>query len=68
MSDDYAVPGIMLDHATQDPSITDGPAEKCPTCGAKTICGYGLAGGGMGAYTVCSECDWMGKEQDEPSR
>ena len=39
----------------------------CPKCGSPTTLGYGLAGGGIGAYTACDndECDFFDKVQDE---
>ena len=40
-----------------------GPA--CPKCGGANIgFGYGLAGGGMGAYEYCEDCDWFEKHLD----
>ena len=42
----------------------DGP--PCPKCGEPTGFGYGLAGGGMGAYAYCEAegCDYFEKWQD----
>lgn len=39
----------------------------CPTCGAATEFGYGLAGGGMGVYVYCPTdgCDYFAKHQME---
>lgn len=37
----------------QKPSRDDG---KCQYCGGETDMGYGLAGGGIGAYTFCTAC------------
>lgn len=40
--------------------------ENCPTCGAKTDIGYGLAGGGFGPYTYCLKCEVVtSKSPDE---
>jgi hypothetical protein len=41
--------------------------EKCPQCGSETTFGYGLMGGGCGAYQLClnDKCEWFVKEQDE---
>lgn len=66
---DGGTDGVLVDYATQDPSIPSVLADSCPKCGATTISGYGLAGGGIGAYSMCSRdgCDWMGKVQDETS-
>jgi hypothetical protein len=43
---------------------------KCPKCGGTVVAGYGLAGGGMGAYWLClddrgADCDYFYKVQDE---
>lgn len=40
--------------------------EKCPKCGGELYHGYGLAGGGIGAYTTClnDKCDHFEKTQD----
>lgn len=40
--------------------------EKCPKCGTHIIFGYGMAGGGMGAYQMCcnESCDYFDKTQD----
>jgi hypothetical protein len=39
-------------------------ANLCPKCGAHCSEGYGLAYGGIGAYSACNECDWFSKTQD----
>lgn len=38
----------------------------CPKCGAPTLPGYGLMGGGIGAYVMCEsdDCDFFAKQQD----
>lgn len=33
------------------------PDSACPTCGAETETGFGLAGGGYGPYTYCPSCE-----------
>jgi hypothetical protein len=41
--------------------------QTCPKCGQETLgLGYGLAGGGMGAYTYCvnDDCAFFDKTQD----
>jgi hypothetical protein len=40
--------------------------DKCPKCGSEVEQGYGLAFGGIGAYSYCTneECDWFDKVQD----
>ena len=35
------------------------------TCLSQRYEGYGLAYGGIGAYTACNECEWFSKMQDE---
>lgn len=40
-------------------------ANLCQKCGAHCSEGYGLAYGGIGAYTACNECEWFSKMQDE---
>lgn len=39
----------------------------CPSCGQHCSHGYGLAYGGIGAYTACNDanCGWFFKMQDE---
>lgn len=41
--------------------------KTCPVCAAPVYTTYGLAGGGCGAYAMCTRdgCDWFYKEQDE---
>lgn len=38
----------------------------CPKCGETTLPGYGLMGGGIGAYVLCvaDDCDFFAKQQD----
>lgn len=31
--------------------------ERCPECGGRLEMGYGLAGGGFGAYEYCPRCE-----------
>jgi hypothetical protein len=41
------------------------PPEPCPRCGShNTYAGYGLMGGGIGAYRGCDACDWFEKTPD----
>lgn len=71
MSDDDDLPGPLLDFARQvTPNTGDAPPgddEKCPKCGADTLYGYGLAGGGFGVYWCCENdaCDYFFKRQDK---
>lgn len=42
----------------------------CPHCGGATAVGFGLAGGGYGAYTYCEDCSLVvskSPEVDSPS-
>lgn len=39
--------------------------ETCPKCKVKTEFGYGLAGGGCGAYCECPKCGEFWKQQEE---
>jgi len=35
-------------------------AGECPVCGSHDLSfGYGFAGGGLGGYTFCVDCDTM---------
>ena len=44
--------------------------ERCPKCGSPTFFGYGLMGGGCGAYVLCdnSSCDYFNKVADKVDR
>lgn len=43
--------------ATIRPGIPERQPEKCPTCGGTDFGqGYGMAGGGMGVYSYCTNC------------
>lgn len=40
---------------------------RCPVCGGELTFGYGFAGGGLGAYTFCLDCDRIiTKERTDP--
>lgn len=43
------------------------PGIHCPQCGAELRHRYGLAGGGMGAYTYCTNdaCDYFVKQRED---
>ena len=47
--------------------ITVTSSEICPKCGSKTDFGFGLAGGGYGAYVACESdaCDFFAKRQSK---
>ncbi len=42
------------------------PDSKCPTCGAETEIGFGLAGGGYGPYTYCPNCEIVTSKSPDP--
>lgn len=44
------------------------PGPPCPKCGAPTLDGFGLAGGGYGPYTYCENdgCDYFDKTDMGP--
>lgn len=44
-------------------------SHRCPFCGGDNMAsGYGFAGGGLGGYTFCLDCDEMlVKHRDDPS-
>lgn len=58
---------IMIIVETMCPQCRQADSKpKCPKCGSHIIDGYGMMGGGMGFYELCSndECDYFIKEQD----
>jgi hypothetical protein len=42
------------------------PDSRCPSCGAETETGFGLAGGGYGPYTYCHACSMVTSKSPEP--
>lgn len=46
------------------PPDADSLPDICPKCGSETFSGYGLMGGGCGAYVGCDNCDFFAKQQD----
>jgi hypothetical protein len=59
-------PTVHLDFATQDPALPEIAPDVCPKCMVPSEVGFGLAGGGYGAYTYCPKCgDLLSKTQDE---
>lgn len=67
MSDEKkAVMAIVCGGPPQQPNAETLP-ETCPECGAKTQFGFGLMGGGYGAYVLCEEdgCEFFAKRQSE---
>ena len=41
------------------------PTAPCPTCGGTTQVGFGMAGGGYGAYTFCERCEFVTSKSEE---
>lgn len=69
MSEKKEEVGVMLDFKDGPPEAESLP-DICPKCGSETMFGYGLAGGGMGAYVMCdgpeeSTCDFFAKKYDK---
>jgi hypothetical protein len=61
----------MTANVTNDPtcptcSAAPGDCGHCPKCGGELFTGYGLMGGGIGAYEGCTndDCDYFDKTQD----
>lgn len=55
---------FYVDSSEQDPNIPD--VDRCPDHpNVEPEMGYGMAGGGMGAYSFCPECGKvLSKTQD----
>lgn len=41
---------------------------KCQYCGGETEIGYGLAGGGIGAYAYCTACGKITEKWEDPTQ
>lgn len=55
-----------LDSSEQDPELSEVHPDQCPDCKVPAELGYGLAGGGIGAYSFCPQCGkLLAKTQDE---
>lgn len=56
-------------HDSVGPAPAPGTFDPCPKCGSPLVVGFGLAGGGFGAYSYCSKegCDHFDKTQDDPT-
>lgn len=50
---------VHLDMAGQNPAIPEAGPDDCPKCKVPYEVGFGLAGGGYGAYTYCPQCGGM---------
>jgi len=57
--------GAIVCGANPPPDAESLP-DECPKCGNPTEGGYGLMGGGCGAYVLCTDeaCDFFAKQQD----
>ena len=42
------------------------PDQPCPICGGKVALGFGFAGGGLGCYTYCDNCQKVVSKSVEP--
>lgn len=67
MKDDnvfWTTPDTYCDHQVPIPP----PGPPCPKCGTELIEGFGLMGGGYGAYEVCGApgCDYFNKHEEMP--
>jgi len=57
MSEDPKI-HIRIDSANKRKDLPEcGDHDHCPTCGGELEQGFGLAGGGFGVYTYCTECE-----------
>jgi hypothetical protein len=55
MTDDKR--SIYIDTTEVHDGILDHQVEECPTCKGELITQFGLAGGGMGVYGFCPQCE-----------
>lgn len=57
-------PDTYCDHQVPIPP----PGPPCPRCSQPTVQGFGLAGGGYGAYEYCEtpDCGYFSKTQEFP--
>lgn len=57
---------IHIDSSKQDSSIPEVGPDQCPKCKVLYEVGFGMAGGGYGAYTFCPQCgDMLSKTQED---
>lgn len=49
----------------KQPYVAELPEGPCPKCGGELVFGFGLAGGGYGAYVACDtdDCDFFAKKE-----
>jgi hypothetical protein len=58
-------PTFHLDLSEQDSELPEVHPDECPDCKVPAEMGYGLAGGGIGAYSYCPQCGkLLAKTQD----
>jgi hypothetical protein len=50
-------PTVHVDSSEIREGILDYEVENCPTCNSELVQGFGLAGGGFGAYGICPKCE-----------
>lgn len=56
---------VHIDSSAQHKSIPEQGPDLCPLCKVEHVVGFGLAGGGYGAYTYYPQCGMMlSKTQD----
>ena len=67
MASESSVEAIVCGSPPTEPCEKCGRGRKCPKCGGHAEDGYGLMGGGIGLYWLCTEdgCDYFNKEQDD---
>ena len=64
MSDDKIA--VHMDLAHQHDTVPTSAPDRCPKCSGDVEVGFGLAGGGYGAYTYCPKCgDILSKTQEQ---
>lgn len=57
---------VLIDSAEQAPDVPDLTDAEPKHCGVEPEVGFGLAGGGYGAYTYCPVCGQiLDKDQEE---
>jgi uncharacterized protein with PIN domain len=48
---------VHIDSVEQRPDILDHEVEECPECKGPLTTQFGMAGGGMGVYGFCPQCE-----------
>jgi hypothetical protein len=58
-------PKFHLDFSEQDPELPKVHPDECSDCKVPAEFGYGMMGGGIGAYSYCPQCGkLLAKTQD----